>query len=76
MLCVWPTVVANLTANLLEDCAAHLADAGDAPKTLVCSGMLETEADEVSEAFSVLGLSESKRRTEGDWAALLLRRAG
>jgi ribosomal protein L11 methyltransferase len=70
------TVVANLTANLLEECAAHLADAGNAPRTLVCSGMLETEADEVSDAFSALGLSEGQRRSEGEWAALLLRRAG
>jgi ribosomal protein L11 methyltransferase len=67
-----PTVVANLTANLLLECAGHL-DAGDrAPATLVCSGMLETETDDVAAAFAPAGLIEAERRTEGEWAALLL----
>src|SRR5829696_4220425 len=44
---VAPTVVANLTANLLKDCAAHLHGADAAPRTLVCSGMLESETDGV-----------------------------
>jgi ribosomal protein L11 methyltransferase len=67
---VAPTVVANLTANLLLECARRLDT--DVPGTLVCSGMLETEADAVAAAFAPLGLSESERRTEGEWAALLL----
>jgi ribosomal protein L11 methyltransferase len=67
-------VVANLTANLLRDCAGHLASADDAPDTLVCSGMLETEIDEVLAAFAPTGLVESERRAENDWAALLMRR--
>jgi ribosomal protein L11 methyltransferase len=71
---VAPTVVANLTANLLGDCARHLEDADEAPEALVCSGMLETEADGVALAFSAVGLVEKERRSEGDWAALLLRR--
>jgi ribosomal protein L11 methyltransferase len=69
-----PTVVANLTANLLLSCARHLG-AGDAPATLVCSGMLETEADGVAAAFAPVGFTEAERRTEGEWAALLLRGA-
>ena len=68
------TVVANLTANLLEDCARHLAGAGELPGTLVCSGMLEEEVERVGDAFAELDFSELKRTTEGDWAALLLRR--
>jgi ribosomal protein L11 methyltransferase len=67
-----PTIVANLTANLLLSCARHLG-AGDAPATLVCSGMLETEADDVAAAFAPVGLTEARRRTDGEWAALLLR---
>jgi ribosomal protein L11 methyltransferase len=67
-----PTVIANLTANLLLDCARHL-DAGErAPATLVCAGMLETEADGVVAAFAPAGLSESARHREGEWSALLL----
>ena len=68
-----PTVVANLTGNLLQDCARNLVGAGDGPGTVVCSGMLETEIDEVADAFSAVGLREAGRRSEGDWAALLLR---
>jgi len=70
---VAPSVVANLTGNLLTDCAGHLASAGNAPGTLVCSGMLESEIDEVIAAFAATGLAESKRRIESGWGALLLR---
>jgi ribosomal protein L11 methyltransferase len=70
---VRPTVIANLTANLLRDCAGHLAEGGATPDTLVCSGMLETEIDGVAGAFERGGLEEADRRTEGEWAALLLR---
>jgi ribosomal protein L11 methyltransferase len=73
---VRPTVVANLTANLLRDCGQHLADGGDAPQTLVCSGMLEAEVDGVVAAFTESGLREAERRSEAEWAALLLRRDG
>jgi ribosomal protein L11 methyltransferase len=70
---VAPTVVANLTANLLVNCAGHLRPDGELPGTLVCSGMLEEQFDEVADAFAPLGLAESNRRTLGNWAALLLR---
>jgi ribosomal protein L11 methyltransferase len=43
------------------------------PATLVCSGLLTAELDEVAAAFAPIGLSEAERRQEGDWAALLLR---
>jgi ribosomal protein L11 methyltransferase len=66
------TVVANLTANLLKDCAGHLARESEAPSTLVCSGMLESETDDVAAAFAEAGITEKERRTEGEWAALLL----
>ena len=45
-----------------------------APHTVVCSGLLPGEVDEVAAAFSASGLEEAERRQEGDWAALLLRR--
>jgi ribosomal protein L11 methyltransferase len=45
-----------------------------APGTLVCSGLLPHEQDEVVEAFGAAGLGEAERRQQGDWAALLLRR--
>ena len=48
---------------------------GAAPRTVVCSGMLTREADRVSDSFAATGLRETKRLTDGDWAALLLRRS-
>jgi ribosomal protein L11 methyltransferase len=68
-----PSVVANLTGNLLKDCADQLIAGGEAPASLVCSGMLGSEVDEVVAAFASTGLSESDRRIEGDWGGLLLR---
>ena len=69
------TVSANLTANLLIDCARHLQGAGELPATLVCSGMLATETDEVAAELGAAGLALGERRVEGEWAALLLRRS-
>jgi ribosomal protein L11 methyltransferase len=66
-----PTVVANLTSPILKAVAAQLPSP---PATLVCSGLLPSELDDVSTAFAHVGLRESDRRREGDWAALLLRR--
>jgi ribosomal protein L11 methylase PrmA len=70
---VAPTVVANLTGNLLRDCASHIDDGVRPPEKLVCSGMLESEIDEVAGAFETIGLREAHRVTEHEWGALLLR---
>jgi ribosomal protein L11 methyltransferase len=67
-----PTVTANLTAQLLLDCARHLGESGELPGSLVCSGMLVEQADSVAEAFAACGLELEERRDEGDWAALRL----
>lgn len=64
-----PTVVANLTAPLLLRVAERLAEP---PGRLICSGLLASEADRVSGAFTAAGLAERRRRREGDWSALLL----
>jgi ribosomal protein L11 methyltransferase len=69
---VAPSVVANLTGNLLRDCARHLASAREAPDTIVCSGMLESEIDEVVAAFAPAALAAG-RRIESGWGGLLLR---
>ena len=45
------------------------------PRTLVCSGLLPGELDEAAAFFAAAGLDEVERRQDGDWAALLLRRA-
>jgi ribosomal protein L11 methyltransferase len=89
-----PTVVANLTAPVLNAIAARLSEGrggiggrtrrslhavalpSPPPEsaTLVCSGLLPAELDGIAGAFREAGLAEVDRRTDGDWAALLLRR--
>ncbi|MGC1167000.1 MAG: 50S ribosomal protein L11 methyltransferase [Solirubrobacterales bacterium] len=68
-----PTVVANMTSPILRAVAVRLA--ADGPRTLVCSGLLRGELDEAAGFFAEAGLAEVERRRDGDWAALLLRRA-
>lgn len=75
-----PFVVANLTAPLLGEVARALA-AGvkarerETPRTLICSGLLEAEAEDVLAAMAPAGLREAERRVLGDWGALRLRAA-
>jgi ribosomal protein L11 methyltransferase len=71
-----PLVLANLLRPLLL-CVARagfVAGEGGAPRTLIASGLLTHEADEIATAFMPHGLHEADRRTSGEWAALLLRR--
>jgi ribosomal protein L11 methyltransferase len=67
-----PTAVANMTAPILKAVADQMETP---PPILICSGLLPAEQDEVSDAFAGVGLAEAERRQDGDWAALLLRRA-
>jgi len=60
----------NTPARLLPSILGTLPTA---PPTLVLSGLLPPELDETAAAFKSWGLAEADRRTEGDWAALLLR---
>jgi ribosomal protein L11 methyltransferase len=53
-----------------------VAPEGPSPllRTLVLSGLLPADLDEIGQAFAASGLAEDERRIDGDWAALLLRR--
>ncbi len=53
---------------------AHGLLARALPARVIASGLLTHEADRVAEAFAAQGLTESARRTSGEWAALLLER--
>ena len=66
-----PTTVANLTAPILREIAGQLEPEGS--PTLVLSGLLPAELNEIAAAFAPTGLAEVDRRIQGDWAALLLR---
>lgn len=69
-----PTVLANLLRPLLLRVAQDGFAGGEVPRTLIASGLLAGEADEVAAAFTAsLGLRETGRRHAGEWAALLLR---
>lgn len=65
-----PTVVANLTAPLLEMVAAQLTP-DNAPARLICSGLLATERDRVERAFAGYGLRSRRFLESEGWGGLL-----
>lgn len=69
-----PLVLANLLRPLLLCVARAGFQGGEAPRTLIASGLLTHEADEIAAAFGPHGLRETDRRTSAEWAALVLRR--
>jgi ribosomal protein L11 methyltransferase len=66
---VAPVTVANLIRPLLLRVAELLPEQ---PETLIVSGLLEGEEDEVAAAFA--SLSERRRLRLQEWSALLLTR--
>jgi ribosomal protein L11 methyltransferase len=70
-----PTVTANLTAPVLGAIVERLAaDGREDPRTMICSGVLASEVDEVAPAFGRAGFGERRRRADGEWLALELAR--
>jgi ribosomal protein L11 methyltransferase len=68
-----PTVLANLLGPLLRALAETGFDpAAPPPRALIASGLLTSEADAIAAAFARRELEERSRRTDGEWAALLL----
>jgi ribosomal protein L11 methyltransferase len=60
-----------VAANLMRPLLLRVAELMDKPpRTLIVSGLLEDEADEVAAAFA--GLEERRRLVDRGWAALLL----
>jgi ribosomal protein L11 methyltransferase len=71
-----PLVLANLLRPLLLRVARDGFAGGEVPRTVIASGLLAHEADEVAGAFAAaFGLREVARREGGEWAALRLDRA-
>ena len=65
----------TVTANLLRPLLLEVARNGfgcERPETLIASGLLRQEADEVAAAFAAHDLVERRRTSLGDWSALLL----
>lgn len=65
-------VLANLMAPLLIERADELAALGARDAVLVLSGLLTEDVDAVARAYGRFGAVES--RTDGEWAALRVRR--
>jgi ribosomal protein L11 methyltransferase len=68
-----PLVLANLLRPLLL-CVARAGFDGEPPRTLIASGLLAHEADEIAAAFAPHGLRETARRQSAEWSALVLSR--
>ena len=62
-------LAANVLAGPLRTWAASQRRL---PPELILSGLLETEADSIAEAYAAHGRLERERRISGDWAALRL----
>ena len=62
----------TIVANLLRPLLLEVARTGVRAETLIASGLLRHEADEVAAAFAAHDLVERERRAQGDWAAVLL----
>jgi ribosomal protein L11 methyltransferase len=69
-----PTVIANLTIDLLQTIAAEVLERP--PERMIASGVLAADADAVGAAFARHGLHEVGRRVRAEWAAVLLAGAG
>jgi ribosomal protein L11 methyltransferase len=68
-----PPAAETITANLVRPLLLRLAALmGEKPRTLIVSGLLDEEADEVAAAFAPL--EERRRLSSQGWSALLLSR--
>jgi ribosomal protein L11 methyltransferase len=65
-------VTANLTAELLGCVADRWAEGGARPRTLIASGFLTGEADQVLERLTKAGLREERRLADRGWSAAVL----
>jgi ribosomal protein L11 methyltransferase len=69
-------VLANILAPVIIGMAEGLARSLVPGGVLVSSGILRRQADEVEAALAAAGVSTEARPAEGDWIALVGRRAG
>jgi ribosomal protein L11 methyltransferase len=69
-------IVANILARILAILAEDMAAALAPGAFLVSSGIIADREDEVALAYAAVGLERVERRQEGDWVALVHRRAG
>ena len=63
--------LANISARVVADMAAHLADCLAQGGTLIASGIIESRLDEATAALKSAGATVREREMDGDWAALV-----
>lgn len=68
-------IVANIIARVLAALAPDMAGALRPGGVLISSGIIAEREPEVSVAFAAAGLVQLERRQEGDWVALVHRKA-
>lgn len=69
-------VLANILANPLKAMARQLTDRVAPGGSLVLSGILTEQADDVAAVYQDLGLPEPRRETSAEWTALVWERLG
>jgi ribosomal protein L11 methyltransferase len=70
-----PHGASSVAANLMRPLLLRLATSiEELPRSLIVSGLLEGEADELVQAFGARGLREGRRLVDRGWAAVLLER--
>jgi ribosomal protein L11 methyltransferase len=72
----WPVVLANVYGPVLIEAAPQIARAVESPGTLIISGILREQADDVLAAFRAQGLSVERIVRKGKWVTALTRAAG
>ena len=63
--------LANISARVIVDAAAHLADCLAPGGTLIASGVIEPHLGGVTAALEAAGATVRERMMDGDWAALV-----
>jgi ribosomal protein L11 methyltransferase len=66
-------IVANILAQPLIELAPSMANALANGGQIVLSGLLNTQAESVTEAYRAQGLSVQKRLEIGDWSTLAMK---
>jgi len=68
----YDVVCANLTADLLESCAAKIASLVKPSGRLVLAGILRAQIFSVRKCFELRGFLTERSHAEGEWESLLL----
>lgn len=69
-------VLANITADVLLILAEELPQRVKGGGTLIMSGIIKSRVDEVVKKYTSIGFTLEERRDEGEWIALVMKKAG